>query len=118
MDQPLIKPDFDELGEMAQLRVELIDKLDRAVKRIKSVESSTATRARVLYNTSYCLKVAVWDVTEKFAIDENGNILAKWTHEVARWPGVLHECIRIDTVGRIGEMKLCRYLDDVCQPSS
>jgi len=117
MGKPPIKPNRSEQAIAARIRQDVLDERDEAVERIKRFASTPTTITLVKYMTrdpaTNVVEVAVWDATESFAIDEEGNFLFRWTHEDPMWPGVTYECVNISTIGIKDEMRLRIYLKNV-----
>ena len=112
MDQPYITPNLDENRRCALLLAGTFEKLKVAIEEIGSTDESTRSSALVKYFTEL-RQVFVWDVTERYAIDVHGNVLARWAHSDRNWPGVKYEYVPTPRVDRKGLEELFKHLDDI-----
>jgi hypothetical protein len=117
MDKPPIIPNRSEQAKAAMIRLDVLNECEEAVKRIKEFGGVPTTIALVKYTTrdtaTSVAEVAVWDVTESFAIDEEGNFLSKLAFEDPLWPGVTYKETYVTTIGIKDEMSLSTHLKNV-----
>ena len=106
MDQPPVVPNIDEQIEIWELHVEMLKRLRAARLRAKSSEGISA---RVGYHNKM-YEVAIWEVTEQYAIDREGNILKRCVDSPMNWLGVKYEFIPASTLDHRGREELCEHL--------
>jgi len=109
MDQPPVVPNIDEQIEVWELHVEVLKRLKAASLRAKSSEGLAA---RVGYHNEMYV-VAIWVVTEQYAIDREGNILRRCVDSPMNWLGVKYEFIPASTLDHRGREELCEHLRPV-----